>query len=103
MLLKALTFSHKYLVDNFEPYILETIRETLRIAGKIIQSFDLSDESVPLNIVTVINLLQAMTFGIHPQSRTEPVNKKLLTLDHSVHLLILETIFVLLNHPKHQN
>ena len=57
MLLKALTFSHKYLADNFEPYILETIKETLRIAGKLIQSFDLSDEKVPLSIVTVINLL----------------------------------------------
>jgi hypothetical protein len=57
MLLKALTFSHKYLAENFEPYILDTIKETLRIAEKLIQSFDLTNENVPLSIVTVINLL----------------------------------------------
>jgi hypothetical protein len=66
MTFKALTFSPKYLSENFEPYILETIKETTRIAGNLMTRFDLFAETLPIDIMTVTNLLQAMTFGIHP-------------------------------------
>ena len=57
MTFKALSFSPKYLSENFEPYILETIKETTRIAGKLMASFDLFSERLPINIMTVTNLL----------------------------------------------
>ena len=95
MLLKALTFHKKGLEDNFEPYIHDIVKDTMRISKSLLE--EISPESTEVKFVTYANLLSVLCFDAHPNTRHEIPMKQLLKLDQSVYQLLLENLFVQLS------
>ena len=95
MLLKALTFHKKGLEDNFEPYIHDIVKDTMRITKSLLE--EISPESTEVKFVTYANLLSVLCFDAHPNNRNEILMKQLLKLDQSVYQLLLENLFVQLS------
>ena len=55
MLLKALTFHKKGLEDNFDPYILDIVKDTMRITKTLLE--EIPPDSTEVKFVTYANLL----------------------------------------------
>ena len=55
MLLKALTFNKKGLEDNFDPYIHDIVKETMRITKSFLE--EIPPDSTEVKFVTYANLL----------------------------------------------
>ena len=67
MLIKALTYHKKSLEDNFEPYIYDIVKETLRITKSLLD--ELPPDSSEVKFVTYANLLSVLCFEVHPNTR----------------------------------
>jgi len=67
MLIKALTYHRKSLEDNFEPYIYDIVKETLRITKSLLD--ELPPDSSEVKFVTYANLLSVLCFEVHPNTR----------------------------------
>ena len=67
MLIKALTYYKKSLEDNFEPYIYDIVKETLRITKSLLD--ELPPDSSEVKFVTYANLLSVLCFEVHPNTR----------------------------------
>ena len=67
MLIKALTYHKTSLEDNFEPYIYDIVKETLRITKSLLD--ELPPDSSEVKFVTYANLLSVLCFEVHPNTR----------------------------------
>lgn len=95
MILKSLSFNRKILEDNFDPYIKDTIIETVSIIKRLLAQ--IPADSSEVSFVTYANLLQALTFDTHPSVKTDKIHGEFMKLDQEVYMTILENIFILLN------
>jgi hypothetical protein len=95
MILKSLSFNRKILEDNFDPYIKDTIIETVSIIKRLLAQ--IPADSSDVSFVTYANLLQALTFDTHPSVKTDKIHGEFMKLDQEVYMTILENIFILLN------
>ena len=95
MILKSLSFNRKILEDNFDPYIKDTIIETVSIIKRLLGQ--IPADSSDVSFVTYANLLQALTFDTHPSMKTDKIHGEFMKLDQEVYMTILENIFILLN------
>lgn len=55
MLLKALTFHKKGLEENFEPYILDIVKDAMRITKSLLE--EIPPDSTEVKFITYANLL----------------------------------------------
>jgi len=95
MILKSITFNRKIVEDNFEPYIKDTIIETISVIKRLLAQ--IPPDSSDVSYVTYANLLQVLSFETHPSLKNDFIQKEYLKLDNEVYQTILENIFVLLN------
>ena len=79
MILKSLTFNRKILEDNFDPYIKDTIIETMSIIKRLLDQ--IPPDSSDVSFVTYANLLQALTFDTHPSVKSDKIHSEFLKLD----------------------
>jgi hypothetical protein len=69
MLIKALTYNKKVLQDNFEPYIIDIVKEVMQIAKNLLD--EIPPDSNEVKFVTYANFLTAISFEVHPSTRKE--------------------------------
>jgi hypothetical protein len=70
MLVKSLTFHKKCLEDNFDPYVHDILKEIMNIAKSMLE--ELPPDSTDVKFITYANLLQVLSFDVHPNSRNDP-------------------------------
>lgn len=92
MVFKSLNFNKRILEDNFNPYIFETVNEAMNVTKTMLEQ--IPPDCMEVNYVTYSNLLQAMTFDIHPSTAKDNHYSALLKLDQTPFELLLENIFV---------
>jgi hypothetical protein len=95
MLIKALTFNRKIMEESFNPFILDSIKESIRVELKIFEN--VSPLTNTINIISYANTLSSLSFDIHISNKNDKINQELLKLDHSIYDCLLENIFVQLN------
>jgi hypothetical protein len=79
MILKSLTFNRKILEDNFDPYIKDTIIETVKIIKRLLAQ--IPPDSNDVSFVTYANLLQVLTLDTHPSNKNDKIHSEFLKLD----------------------
>jgi hypothetical protein len=69
MLIKALTYNKKVLEDNFDPYIIDIVKDAISISKDLLE--EIPPDSNEIKFLTYANLLSAISFDVHPINRKE--------------------------------
>eukprot|EP00347_Sterkiella_histriomuscorum_P020554 403337365 len=105
MTMKSLT-CNQYVLDQFyNPYIKDIVKHLLQVVSKTI--LDCLERGYKCNMMTISNLLNALSFEIHPSSITNPIIQDLLLMRDKMkdeneaiidpYQIILEYLLVQLN------
>ena len=67
MLIKALTFHKKGLEENFEPFIIDIVKDAIRITKCLLE--EIPPDSTEVKFITYANLISVLCFNVHPNLR----------------------------------